>query len=86
MNKMAQKLAELENLKLKQMADMVKLIPGHIREERMSICNSCEHLFKPTSTCKKCGCFMKMKTYLPEQRCPLNKWVEYSKLENKIEE
>jgi hypothetical protein len=81
MNKMAQKMAEIEKTKLERMADLVKLIPAHIREERMNICNSCEHLFKPTTTCKKCGCFMKLKTYLPTQKCPLNKWTSYTETE-----
>lgn len=82
MNKMAQKLAEIENFKLKKLSELVNLIPKHVQEERMNICNSCEHLFKPTSTCKKCGCFMKLKTHLPEQKCPLKKWTEYKNLEN----
>jgi len=45
-----------------------------IKNERYSICAACEFLYKPTDTCKKCGCFMQYKTWLPGQKCPINKW------------
>lgn len=44
------------------------------RDARYDICKGCEHMFKPTSTCKKCGCFMAVKSYLPSAECPLGKW------------
>jgi hypothetical protein len=44
------------------------------RNVRYDICKSCEWFFTPTSTCKKCGCFMAMKTYLPAKSCPIGKW------------
>ena len=40
----------------------------------LNICNECPRLFKPTYTCKECGCFMKIKTHIKSQRCPLGKW------------
>jgi len=43
-------------------------------EDRWSLCQSCEYLFKPTGTCKKCGCFMKVKTKLAKAKCPIGKW------------
>jgi len=45
-----------------------------IRNERLDICKGCDRLFKPTRTCKECGCFMAAKTWLKESRCPLGKW------------
>jgi hypothetical protein len=44
-----------------------------IAKERMDICNACPELL-PTGNCKKCGCFMSLKTKLPHAFCPLNKW------------
>lgn len=44
------------------------------QEERMNVCLGCEHLIKLTSQCKKCGCFMEMKTKLEAAKCPLGKW------------
>lgn len=41
---------------------------------RMAICHSCEFLFKPTVQCKKCGCFMELKTKLKRAFCPIEKW------------
>ena len=42
--------------------------------KRLDICKSCPELIKLTSTCKKCGCFMKLKTHLKYAECPIGKW------------
>ena len=48
--------------------------PEELSEYRLEICRSCE-FFRPTSkTCKKCGCFMTLKTSLAHAKCPLGKW------------
>lgn len=41
---------------------------------RFDICKSCPELIKFTSQCKKCGCFMKIKTKLEKATCPIGKW------------
>ncbi len=41
---------------------------------RYDICKSCPELIKLTSQCKKCGCFMKLKTTIEAAQCPLGKW------------
>lgn len=43
-------------------------------QARLDICNACEFLFKKTTTCKKCGCFMVAKTKLKKAECPIGKW------------
>jgi hypothetical protein len=43
-------------------------------EERYSICKSCPELFEMTKQCKKCGCFMAIKTKLKDASCPIGKW------------
>jgi hypothetical protein len=45
-----------------------------VAKDRLSICQSCPELIKLTSQCKKCGCFMKLKTKLLHATCPLDKW------------
>ena len=45
-----------------------------IRDARYDICLGCDRLFKPTSTCKECGCFMNRKTWLKDASCPIGKW------------
>ena len=49
-------------------------IDDQTREVRLSICQSCEFLFEPTGSCKKCGCFVKAKTWLTHTSCPEGKW------------
>lgn len=43
-------------------------------EYRLNICLSCEHLNQRLVKCKKCGCFMKLKTTLKSAKCPIGKW------------
>lgn len=45
-----------------------------IRGARLDTCKGCERLFRPTKTCKECGCFMALKTWLIDATCPLGKW------------
>ena len=54
-----------------------------VRNERYNICLACDKLYGLTKTCKVCGCFMQVKTYMPEQSCPLGKWGAVSKTETK---
>lgn len=44
------------------------------RNNRLQECLGCERLFKPTKTCRECGCFMVIKTWVKDATCPLNKW------------
>lgn len=75
LNKLQQRLDNAA----KKMIDTTRDIVGdkvseELRTERMNICLSCEKLYKPTTTCKACGCFMSAKTWMPRQACPLGKW------------
>jgi hypothetical protein len=45
-----------------------------LADKRFDICKSCPELIKPTHQCKKCGCFMYLKTKLEKATCPLGKW------------
>lgn len=45
-----------------------------IIEERLAICNTCEWLRPKTQRCRKCGCFMALKTTLLQAKCPMGKW------------
>ena len=49
-------------------------VPKEIYKERLAICKSCDHYFKLTGNCKKCGCFMKVKARIAPLSCPINKW------------
>jgi hypothetical protein len=44
------------------------------RNNRFEICKGCPELFQITKQCKKCGCFMALKTKLKGAACPIGKW------------
>jgi len=52
-----------------------------VREERLKICESCPLLYKPTYTCRRCMCFMKIKSSIASMRCPDNKWLATTTVE-----
>lgn len=71
-----QKLIALRNKAEEAGASLVpNPAPENIAAERWAICQSCEHLYTPTNTCKVCGCFMKVKTNMAYASCPKKKWL-----------
>ena len=70
-----------EQLDLRTIPQRIKNILIHdqdIIDKRWAECEKCEFLFKPTSSCKKCGCFMKVKTKVAHASCPVGKWGKES--------
>lgn len=55
---------------------LTERVTPEVQKQRFDICQNCEYFYKVTTTCKKCGCFMKLKTWMPAQKCPINKWLE----------
>jgi hypothetical protein len=53
---------------------MTKNVTEAVHNARMDICLSCPELIKLTSQCKKCGCFMNLKTKIEAAKCPIGKW------------
>ena len=45
-----------------------------LAQYRLEICKGCEFYRSKTNQCKKCGCFMKLKTQLENAKCPIGKW------------
>ena len=43
-------------------------------ESRLAICNTCPWFSKNLKRCRKCGCFMKLKTTLIQAKCPEGHW------------
>ena len=54
-------------------------VSSESESKRLSICNECEKFIHLTSQCKDCGCFMNLKTKLPNSECPLGKWGQEPK-------
>tara|TARA_B100001094_G_scaffold238895_1_gene234382 strand:+ start:2826 stop:3242 length:417 start_codon:yes stop_codon:yes gene_type:complete len=49
-------------------------VPDEVYEDRIAICKECIYYFKPTGTCKRCLCFMKVKARLAPMACPQKYW------------
>lgn len=45
-----------------------------VADSRLNICKTCPELIELTKQCKKCGCFMSLKTKLSNAICPMGKW------------
>lgn len=43
-------------------------------KDRMNICKQCEYFNDYLKTCRKCGCFLILKTKISFFHCPLGKW------------
>ena len=56
-------------------------VPNKVYEDRLAICKDCIYYFKPTGTCKDCGCFMKIKARLAPMECSQKKWQKTTKIE-----
>jgi hypothetical protein len=48
--------------------------PEELAAYRLEICKTCPFYRKLSNTCRKCGCFMKLKTTLKNAKCPEGKW------------
>lgn len=49
-----------------------KRLPKADREARLSICKGCHK--HQQGRCLGCGCFVSIKTWLPDEHCPLRLW------------
>ena len=56
-------------------------VHNKVYEDRITICKSCIYYFKPTGTCKDCGCFMKTKARLAPMGCSQKKWEKTTEIE-----
>jgi hypothetical protein len=48
--------------------------PPEVADARYEICKACPELINLTKQCKKCGCFMALKTKVNNVTCPIGKW------------
>ena len=56
-------------------------VPKEIYEDRMAICKACVYYFKPSGQCKRCLCFMKVKSRIASQECPQKYWSKTTEVE-----
>jgi hypothetical protein len=48
-------------------------IDKEIRNDRIKLCEKCEN-FTTLKFCKLCNCFMPLKTWFPNKKCPDGRW------------
>ena len=68
---------ESQKFDMRKISERFKNVLIHdedIINKRWDECEKCEFLIKPTNNCKKCGCFMKVKTHFATSSCPIGKW------------
>ena len=56
-------------------------VSDEVYEDRIAICKECIYYFKPTGTCKRCLCFMKVKARLAPMACPQKYWDKTTEVE-----
>ena len=75
LEKLKQKMIEQKKLVGEAALHLIpNKVSATVQQKRLSICESCDRLYKPTYTCKSCGCFMNVKTWMAKEKCPLGKW------------
>jgi len=65
----------------KRLLEDPTIAPRRVAIMRMEVCESCDRYNKDSQTCEICGCFMPLKTAAANMRCPIDKWVEWSRNE-----
>jgi len=69
-----EKLKQLSEANPVMLLDWTKHTTPEKAEARYALCLECPELILATKQCKKCGCFMALKTKLEPATCPLGKW------------
>ncbi len=54
--------------------------------ERLSDCNSCEHLIRKSMRCGECGCKVEYKARMKTKNCPIGIWKPQTFEDGEIEE
>lgn len=72
--------------RLRSFGGAVSRIVSHIKDNkrvmvepteanrRFDMCKQCDLFIESKQMCSKCGCFMKYKTMLLTEKCPIDKW------------
>ncbi len=50
-----------------------KLVDEEEHQRRLALCRPCEFIYDG-GRCRKCGCFMEVKSKLAGMKCPVDKW------------
>lgn len=74
-DKLKERLGAVKQLLIEKTAERLgPIADDYVITERLSKCNSCDYIFKPTMQCTKCGCFVQIKARVVKFSCPIDKW------------
>lgn len=45
-----------------------------VQDQRLQVCRACQWYDSLWIRCRHCGCFLKAKVKLKNQKCPIGKW------------
>jgi ribosomal protein L32 len=54
--------------------DGFKNVESDLQKRRLEICQKCEYYKEDNISCKKCGCYLLIKTSWASESCPVGKW------------
>jgi len=55
--------------------DFFRILTQQEQQERLDVCDSCEHKINVANLCGKCGCFLPAKVTLAAASCPEMYWT-----------
>jgi hypothetical protein len=67
-------MAENEDARIRDLFNGSPRVEKELASDRLDICKTCTSFRPATQTCRRCGCFMLLKTTLEMAKCPLGKW------------
>jgi hypothetical protein len=80
----AQRAANLAASAVEIAKSRFKRVPDHVRDQRLSVCESCE-FWNPKAymgfggcTHLKCGCSIRTKVLFAASECPIKSWGKYT--------
>ncbi len=75
---MLSNIAKAIKLKIEERLGIVPLEIKELSQTRLEICKVCPSMyFSPvldTEVCGQCGCYLKLKTLVENEKCKIDKW------------
>lgn len=67
-------IGTLKQIAIDVIAGKSVISEDELRDERLKVCEACEHFEQGLRRCSICHCFMDVKTKFVAAECPINKW------------
>lgn len=73
MNKLKSGAKSLFTIAMNAAKGIDQSVPEEVAKSRLDTCNGCDKLLS-TGNCSVCFCYVKFKTKVRQEKCPLGKW------------